>query len=108
GLILGGSDLTLAPDGVSGYAEGKTNLVSDVVVVKGDIRTISNNQLARTRRKMEAIVADAHPKTSSKITFIEGYPSMVASEGNLNVLKQFSMVSQDLGYREFLPNDPLK
>src|SRR5690606_6765962 len=107
GLILGGSDLSLDSSGISGYSEGKTNLVSDVVVVRGDLRTISNEQLERTRRKMEAIVAESHPKTAAKISFNDGYPAMVASDGNLQVLEQFSKVSQDLGFGAVKPYDPL-
>jgi len=107
GLILGGSDVSFDSSGVAGYAEGKTNLVSDVVLVSGDLRTISNEQLARTRDKMEAIVANGClPKTSASITFQDSYPAMMASAGNLRVLKQFNKVSQDLSLGTFIPNDP--
>jgi len=106
GLIVGGSDAKLNASGIAGHAEGKTNLVSDIAIVKGDLRTISNEQLDRTRRKMEAIVAENLPKTEAKITFNDGYPAMAETPGNREILRQFSRVSTDLGSVEVEAYDP--
>lgn len=106
GLIIGGSDAALDFSGISGQASGKTNLVADVVIVKGDLRTISNEQMYATRQKMEAIVAESYPKTEAKITFNDGYPAMVESQGNRELLRYFSRVSTDLGLVEVQAYDP--
>ncbi|HMR18601.1 MAG TPA: M20/M25/M40 family metallo-hydrolase, partial [Sphingobacterium sp.] len=106
GLIVGGSDAALDSSGISGYASGKTNLVADVVIVKGDLRTISNEQLCVTRQKMETIVAESFPKTKARITFSDGYPAMVETQGNRDLLKHFSRVSTDLGLGEVQAYDP--
>ncbi len=106
GLILGGSEVQLDPSGISGKADGKTNLVANTTIVKGDLRTISNEQLTRVRKKMEAIVAENHPQTSAKITFTDGYPAMPPTDGNLAVLQMFSQVSVDLGQGEVKAYDP--
>src|SRR5690606_17458353 len=106
GLIVGGSDASLDATGVKGQAEGKTNLVADVVTVRGDIRTISNEQLSRTRKRMTAIVAESHPQTSANITFNGGYPAMVETPGNRSLLTQFNRVNVDLGLGEVQAYNP--
>lgn len=106
GLILGGTEVTVDPSGILGSAEGKTNLVANTTIVKGDLRTISNEQLVRARSKMQGIIAENYPKTTAEIEFTEGYPAMPTTDGNLAILGVFSQVSQDLGQGEVKPYDP--
>lgn len=106
GLILGGTEVDIDFSGISGKASGKTNLVANTTVVKGDLRTMSNEQLQRTRAKMKAIVSENWPKTSAEITFIDGYPAMPPSEGNLSLLQVLNQVSLDLNQGEVKAYDP--
>lgn len=88
---------------------GKTNLVANTTIVKGDLRFLTEEQRERAQKKMEAIVAENLPRTEAEITFNEEYyPSMPPTEGNMRILQVLSQVSQDLGHGEVTPYDPAK
>src|SRR5690606_18006591 len=106
GVILGGTEVTYDDAAAAGTAFGKTNVVAERVVVKGDIRTITDEQLQRTREKMRQIVARSLPGTQATITFSDGYPSMPPTEGNQALLAMLDQVSRDLGHGPILPFDP--
>ena len=106
GVILGGTDVTYDPEATRGTAFGKTNVVPQKVVVHGGIRTISAEQLESTRARMREIVAQSLPRTSSSITFSDGYPPMAPSEANYALLEQYSRASQDLGFGSLEALDP--
>ena len=109
GVILGGTDVDYDPAQNKGDTFGKTNVVSQSVVVHGGLRTISPAQEASARARMKAIAENNHlPKTSAKITFQDGYPSMPPTEGNLAVLANLSGVSVDLQQGEVVAYDPGK
>ena len=57
GLALGGSGVTLDSSLGSGSANGKTNVIAQRMVVTGDMRTISPEQLVRTQAAMREIVS---------------------------------------------------
>ncbi|MCA1632103.1 MAG: M20/M25/M40 family metallo-hydrolase, partial [Acidobacteria bacterium] len=92
-LIVGGTEAQL--DGASGKASGKTNVVPAKVLVRGDLRFISDEQKESARARMREIVAHSLPRTSAKITFRDGLPAMTPSEGNYALLRQLDQVSQD-------------
>jgi glutamate carboxypeptidase len=108
GLILGGTEVDLNANGTEGSASGKANLVANTVVVNGDLRFITSDQLENARQKMRAIVAENLPQTSAEITFEDGYPAMPPTEGNMALLKMLNKVSLDLGHGEVKPYDPGK
>lgn len=106
GMILGGTEVTYDAAAAAGTAFGKTNVVAERVIVRGDIRTITDEQLERTRDKMRQIVARSLPGTSATITFSDGYPSMPPTEGNRALLAMLDQASRDLGHGPILPFDP--
>lgn len=108
GLILGGTQVTIDSSGTQGSASGKTNLVANTTIVKGDLRFISEEQKERAREKMRAIVAENLPHTQASITFSDGYPAMPPTPGNQALLEELSQVSQDLGQGEVMAYDPGK
>jgi glutamate carboxypeptidase len=108
GIFMGGTLINVDTTGTEGQVSGKTNIVSNTVVVNGDLRFISEEQKAKARNRMLAIVADNLPGTSAEITFSDGYPSMPPTDGNMEVLKKLSQVSVDLGQGEVKPWDPGK
>ncbi|HUS10499.1 MAG TPA: M20/M25/M40 family metallo-hydrolase [Pyrinomonadaceae bacterium] len=112
--LRGPEYLTFNPSVISGGTEvdvndqnltttGKTNVVAARVIVRGDLRFISEQQKEEARARMREIVAKSLPGTSAKITFADGIPAMAPSEGNLNLLKQLDAVSQDLGFEKIEP-----
>lgn len=105
GLIVGGSEAAV-PEESMGRASGKTNVVAETAIVQGDIRTLTDDQLARVRQRMRDIVGNSLPGTSATITFDDGYPSMEATEGNAALLSKLDEASRALGLAPIEPFDP--
>lgn len=97
GAIVGGTDVTYDPEKTRGTAFGKTNVVPNRVVVQGGMRTISEDQTARARDAMRAVVARHLPLTSAEITFTDGYPAMAPTEGNRRLQEMLSGINVGLG-----------
>ena len=107
GMILGGTDVTIDSAQSRGTAYGKTNVVANTAIVRGDLRYISAEQLEEARSKMRGIVGGQNlPATSARITFNEGYPAMPPTEGNMAVLKVLDQVSRDMGAGPVKAYDP--
>ncbi len=102
GTIMGGTEVDGGCDQADGRVFGKTNVVPNRVVVRGGIRTISDQQLKSSREAMRAIVARNLPVTEASITFGEGYPAMAPTDGNRKLRDMLSSINQDLG-REAMP-----
>ncbi|SFU86406.1 M20/M25/M40 family metallo-hydrolase [Pseudoduganella namucuonensis] len=106
GLILGGTGVTHDDAGARGTAHGKTNVIPNTAMVKGDMRYLSYEQRDRARAKMRAIVAQSLPGTSASISFHDSYPPMSPTAGNLKVLEVYSKASEDAGYGPIAPLPP--
>jgi len=106
GIILGGTQVAMDSSGTEGTSSGKTNIVPNATIVKGDLRFISEEQKNKIREKMKAIVQESLPETKAEITFTDGLPAMPPTDGNMNMLKLFNTTSQDLGMGEVKPYDP--
>jgi glutamate carboxypeptidase len=106
GSILGGTEVEYDPEETRGAAFGKTNVVPQWVTVHGGIRTISMDQLQRTREHMREIVARSLPQTSARITFSDGYPPMAPTDENYRLLEMYSQGSEELGLGALEALDP--
>jgi len=99
GFIIGGTTLKPDADGTGGKAFGKTNVVSQETIVRGDLRAVSLEQLKKAKETMNRIVSENYPKTSAELIFSSGgYPPLSLTEGNTKLLGYFNTVSQDLGF----------
>ena len=98
GVILGGTTVQHDADKNGGDASGKGNIVAQEVVVTGDIRAMSPEQLKKAQEVMMNVVADHLPQTQAEIKFYEGYPPLAPTPGNHQLLQYFDQVSKDLGY----------
>lgn len=103
-VISGGTEVEVKDQSLT--TRGKTNVVPAKVIVRGDLRFISEQQKEAARAKMKEIVAKSLPGTSAKITFADGIPAMSPNEGNYQLLKQLDTVSQDLGFEKIEGLDP--
>ena len=103
-IISGGTELK--EEGANLSATGKGNVVPARVIVRGDLRFISEEQKASARAKMSEIVAKSLPGTSAKITFRDEIPAMSPKPANYELLEQLDRVSQDLGFGKIEPLDP--
>ena len=108
GTIQGGTDVEYDAQQNRGKTFGKRNVVPRKVIVHGGIRTISQEQLERTRDKMRAVVATSLPSTSATIRFWDRYPSMPPSEGNRQLQVSMSGVNEALGRGPMPALDPAR
>ena len=109
GLVGGGTSATLDEGRIRLQATGKTNIIAETAVARGDLRAIDAAQIARTREKMRAIVARPLPGASATISFDEdGYPPMAEKPGSHALLGKLNAVNRDLGLAVMEPLDPVK
>ncbi|MCA0334128.1 MAG: M20/M25/M40 family metallo-hydrolase [Bacteroidetes bacterium] len=107
GIISGGNSVNYDENTHKSIAFGKNNIVSAEVIVKGDIRAVSREQLSHARKVMQDIIQNNYPKTSAILTFgDDGYPPMTMTQGNQDILAMYSKASQDLGFGEVFPVNP--
>ncbi len=106
GMILGGNRVEYNQEISGGNAVGKDNIVAKEVVVTGDIRAMSPEQLRKAQNIMKAIVEENLQATSAEITFDIGYPPLAPSAGNNQLLKMFDQVSRDLGFGNVIAVNP--
>ncbi len=108
GMILGGSSVEHDKNMDGGTAYGKANIVAKQVIVSGDVRAISPEQLARTKTTMKSIVEKHRPLTAAEIIFADGYPPLAPSDGNYKLLSYLNKISSDLGAGGVVAVDPRK
>ena len=101
GLVTGGATAELQDQTLKGVATGKTNIIAGTAIARGDIRALTQEQIDRTKAKMQAIVARSLPGTTAILSFDPGdYPPMAPTEGNRAVLAKLNTVNRDLGLPE--------
>lgn len=99
GFILGGTNAAPNEELTGGTAFGKNNVVAQTVVVHGDLRAVSPEQLQKAKMVMKEIAANNYPKTSAVLLFDnEGYPPLAKTDGNMRLLEHYNKVSNDLGF----------
>jgi glutamate carboxypeptidase len=106
GLIAGSTQLNFDPKVLHAETFGKDNIVAPVAVATGDLRTISSEQLERTKERMRKIVAASLPGASATITFSDGGVPMPPTEGNRKLLSMYDAISRDLGFGPVTAVDP--
>jgi glutamate carboxypeptidase len=109
GVIAGGTPAEIDADGFRVSASGKTNIVASTAVARGDLRTLTPEQDARVRERMQGIVEQHLPRTEAELAFSEdGYPPMAPTEGNRALLARLNAVNRDLGLPEMAEYDPAR
>ena len=109
GLIGGGGTATLDDGKIRLNATGKTNIIAETAVARGDLRAIDQAQIERTQATMRAIVAKSLPGASATVAFDEGgYPPMAETAGSRALLGKLNAVNRDMGLPEMGELDPVK
>lgn len=109
GVIAGGTPAAIDEAGFRVTASGKTNIVAETAVARGDLRTLTPEQDARVRGRMTGIVEQHLPQTTAELVFSEdGYPPMAPTEGNRALLARLNAVNRDLGLPEMAEYDPAR
>ncbi len=106
GLIVGGTKVAIDGTKSTASAFGKSNVIAQQVMVKGDLRALSNTQVLRAQKIMQAIVTENLNQTTAELIFAEGYPPMALTPNNKRLLSLYSQVSQDLGYNPIRVANP--
>ncbi len=108
GLVGGGATAEMDADRIRLNATGKTNIIAATAIARGDLRAISQDQIDRTKAKMQAIVAQSLPGTTAQITFDKGgYPPMAPTQGNRALLSRLNRVNADMGLEPMAELDPM-
>ena len=107
GVMAGGTPAAIDAEGFNVTASGKTNIVAETAIARGDLRTLTREQDARLRARMQTIVAGHLPRTGATLEFAEGgYPPMAPTEGNRALLARLNAVNRDLGLPLMAEFDP--
>ncbi|HWH18200.1 MAG TPA: M20/M25/M40 family metallo-hydrolase [Allosphingosinicella sp.] len=107
-VIGGGTPASIDEQGLRVTASGKTNVIPESAIARGDLRTLMVEQDARVRARMLDIVGQHLPGTKAELSFSDGYPPMEPTEGNRAVLARLNAVNRDLGLPEMEEMDPAK
>ena len=108
GVIGGGTPVTIDKDGVRIEASGKTNVVPAVAIARGDLRSLTPEQDAAARTKMQSIVAKHLPGTTATLDFQDNTPPMAPTAGNRALLARLNKANRDLGLPEMAEFPPAK
>lgn len=109
GLLAGGVEAALGAGGITATASGKTNIIPEIAIARGDIRTLSPEQEERVRSKMQAIVTRPSPGATAEIAFgTDGYPAMAPTDRNKKLLAKLNIVNRDLGLAQMPTLDPIR
>jgi glutamate carboxypeptidase len=103
-LVAAGVEAELS--GTGGTESGKTNIIPQRALVRGDLRAVSAEQLAEASARMQAVVKNNLPRTSAVLTITQRYPAMPPTPANYALLAQLDQVSRDLGLGEITAFDP--
>jgi glutamate carboxypeptidase len=107
GIFIGGSDVNFDSANIKGQVSAKTNIISPITYVLGDLRFLTEEQKNNAREKMRKITVTNNLRaTSAKISFEDGIPSMEPTAGNNALAEKISKVSIDMGIGAIKPGDP--
>ncbi len=109
GLLVGGTPASIDLETETASATGKTNIIPAAAQARGDLRTLTPEQEAAARAKMQAIVASAPLNgAEATLTFSEAYPPMAPTAGNRALLTRLNAVNRDLGLPQMAEYDPAR
>lgn len=107
GIFVGGSDVIYDSGKMQATVSGKTNIISPITYVQGDLRFLSEAQKDTAREKMRKIATTNNlGATSATISFVDGIPSMEPTAGNNALVVILDKVSTDMGIGATAAGDP--
>lgn len=107
-LFAGGTTAEMDEPGTHATVSGKDNIIAAQAYAAGDLRTLSDEQTARVKQKMEAIVARHLDKTDAHITFEDGYPAMAPTPASQALFDKLNAINGDLGKGTLAEGDPAR
>jgi len=109
GLVGGGTSAKLDEGRIRLEATGKTNIIPETAIARGDLRALTPEQIERTKARMQSIVAKPLPGAKARIEFDpDEYPPMAPTPGNRALLGELNEVNRDMGLEPMGELDPMK
>jgi glutamate carboxypeptidase len=107
GFIAGGSDVVYDSSMIQANVTGKTNIISPMTVVQGDLRFLRARQKDSARAAMRRITnANNLAETRAEISFTEGIPSMEPTKGNNQLAVMLDGINRAMGLGPVVAGDP--
>ena len=107
GIFVGGADVIYDSSKMQAIVSGKTNIISPITYVQGDLRFLTEEQKNNARERMRNIATTNNlGATSAKISFVDGIPSMEPTAGNDALVGIISKVTTDMGIGSTNAGDP--
>lgn len=107
GIFIGGADVIYDSGKMQATVSGKTNIISPITYVQGDLRFLTEEQKNNARERMRNIATTNNlGVTSAKISFVDGIPSMEPTAGNDALVGIISKVTTDMGIGSTIAGDP--
>ncbi len=107
GVMVAGATAELNADDTGGSSTGKTNIIPEAGLARGDMRTLTIEQANRVKAKMQAIVERHLPGTGAEITFSESGPGMPPTEGSRALLAKLNAINKEMGLLAMPELDPM-
>jgi glutamate carboxypeptidase len=105
--VLGGSSVELDSASGAGGAAGKVNVVASSVLVHGDLRCLTPEQLEAVKSRMTTIAEASLPGTRTALKFRDLMPPMAMTPGNERLRRLYEEVSLAVGGGAVAANNPV-
>ena len=107
GIFVGGSAIDYDSGKIEASVSGKTNIISPITYVQGDLRFLTEAQKNNARERMKKISTTDHlAATTAIISFTDGIPSMEPTAGNNALAETMSKLTVDMGIGPTKAGDP--
>ena len=107
GFFSGGSEVSYDSTNIKAAVSGKTNIISPLAIVRGDLRYLKASQKEKAIQNMNRIATTNHLSGSqATISFVDGIPAMEPVEGNAALVNILNKVSLDLRIGGVRAGDP--
>jgi glutamate carboxypeptidase len=107
GVMVAGATAEFNADDTGGSATGKTNIIPETALARGDMRTLTIAQADGVKTKMQEIIRHNLPGTSAEITFNESGPGMPPTEGSRALLTKLNAINKEMGLPAMPELDPM-
>lgn len=105
-LIIGGTELKKNHQTETFIVKSKDNIMASQAMAQGDLRFASKEQEESARIYIQDLIKNPLPQTKTEVFFSEGMPPMPNRQANLDLLKIYSSISEDLGFGPVHALDP--
>jgi glutamate carboxypeptidase len=107
GVMVAGATAEFNADDTGGSATGKSNVIPETALARGDMRTLTVEQANGVKAKMQEIIKHNLPGTTAEITFGESGPGMPPTEGSRALLAKLNVINKEMGLPAMPELDPM-